>query len=196
MAISPFGPSGVVLRWPYLGGVVGCRGALSNPPLARWAPLDLRRMREAAWSKAADKYADRVGVLASSGLPPGGRADSWNTYVVTVLPYLARMFHADAALRNRLARGMATAFCTGGWAPPVALSALGVVHGVSGSPRDPAAVIMAVGAAAWLGSRGWGPGEEGEVLRSQVVGVTRALQGELEGGCWRAQHWLLLLPSS
>eukprot|EP00969_Alexandrium_andersonii_P315358 13932610-Alexandrium_andersonii.AAC.1 len=32
MAISPFGSGGVALRWPYLGGVVACRGSLAPPP--------------------------------------------------------------------------------------------------------------------------------------------------------------------
>eukprot|EP00969_Alexandrium_andersonii_P334481 14781282-Alexandrium_andersonii.AAC.1 len=32
MARSPFGPSGVSARWPYLGGVVGARAATGVPP--------------------------------------------------------------------------------------------------------------------------------------------------------------------
>eukprot|EP00969_Alexandrium_andersonii_P193768 8559237-Alexandrium_andersonii.AAC.1 len=104
-------------------------------------------MREAAWEKALRKYSARSSALSICGLPPGGRADNWNTYVVTVLPYLARMFRATPELRSRLARGMAEASGSAGWAPSAALSALGVVHGVPGAPRDPAAVIMAVGVA-------------------------------------------------
>eukprot|EP00969_Alexandrium_andersonii_P289839 12811090-Alexandrium_andersonii.AAC.1 len=63
---------------------------------------------------------------------------------------------------------MATAFGAAGWAPPMALSALGVVHGVRGAPRDPRAVAMAVGAAAWLATRGWGPEQENDHLRRQL----------------------------
>eukprot|EP00969_Alexandrium_andersonii_P310573 13723749-Alexandrium_andersonii.AAC.1 len=78
------------------------------------------------------------------------------------------MFHADGPLRAVLDRGMATAFGAAGWAPPMALSALGVVHGVRGAPRDPRAAILAVGAAAWLATRGWGPEQEGDCLRRQL----------------------------
>eukprot|EP00969_Alexandrium_andersonii_P010770 468992-Alexandrium_andersonii.AAC.1 len=83
MARSPFGPDGVSARWPYLGGVVGTRAAAGAPPPGRWAPLEARRMREAAWRKALDKYTLRSATLGGSLLPPGGRAGAWNTYVVT-----------------------------------------------------------------------------------------------------------------
>eukprot|EP00969_Alexandrium_andersonii_P314323 13886093-Alexandrium_andersonii.AAC.1 len=63
---------------------------------------------------------------------------------------------------------MAVAFGTGGWAPVMVLSALGMVHGVHGAPRDPRATAMAVGASAWLGSRGWGPAQEVDRLRLQL----------------------------
>eukprot|EP00969_Alexandrium_andersonii_P288028 12733608-Alexandrium_andersonii.AAC.1 len=69
------------------------------------------------------------------------------------------MSHADGPLQATLDRGMALAFGTAGWAPVVALSALGVMHGVRGAPRDPRATAMAVGASSWLGSRGWGPAQ-------------------------------------
>eukprot|EP00969_Alexandrium_andersonii_P329208 14547248-Alexandrium_andersonii.AAC.1 len=82
-------------------------------------------MREAAWHKAVDKYLLRAAALGGSLLPPGGRAGSWNTYVVTVLLYLARVFHVDGRLQVTLSRGMASAFGTGGWAPVMVLSALG-----------------------------------------------------------------------
>eukprot|EP00969_Alexandrium_andersonii_P310822 13734455-Alexandrium_andersonii.AAC.1 len=48
---------------------------------------------------------------------------------------------------------MAAAFGAQGWAPPMAISAL-VAHGAPSAPRDPGAAIMAVGAAAWLATRG------------------------------------------
>eukprot|EP00969_Alexandrium_andersonii_P159157 7031194-Alexandrium_andersonii.AAC.1 len=74
MASSPFGSRGVALRWPYLGGVVACRGVEVPPPAGKWIALDLRRMREAAWHKAVDKYLLRASALGGSLLPPGGRA--------------------------------------------------------------------------------------------------------------------------
>eukprot|EP00969_Alexandrium_andersonii_P079511 3506078-Alexandrium_andersonii.AAC.1 len=82
-------------------------------------------MRDAAWQKALGKYTLRAATLGGSLLPPGGRAGARNTYVVTVLPYLARMFRVDGALKGCLGRGMASAFGASGWAPPMALSALG-----------------------------------------------------------------------
>eukprot|EP00969_Alexandrium_andersonii_P132818 5873836-Alexandrium_andersonii.AAC.1 len=63
MARSPFGAGGVAARWPYLGGVVGTRSASGVPPPGRWAPLEARRMREAAWHKALDKYTLRAATL-------------------------------------------------------------------------------------------------------------------------------------
>eukprot|EP00969_Alexandrium_andersonii_P207606 9171954-Alexandrium_andersonii.AAC.1 len=63
------------------------------------------------------------------------------------------MFHVAGRLQATLSRGMAAAFGTGGWAPSMALSASGVVRGVRGSPRDPRATAVAVGASAWLGVR-------------------------------------------
>eukprot|EP00969_Alexandrium_andersonii_P217644 9614328-Alexandrium_andersonii.AAC.1 len=63
MVASPFGSRGVALRWPYLGGVVASRGADGIPPPGRWVALDLRRMREAAWHKAVDKYLLRASAL-------------------------------------------------------------------------------------------------------------------------------------
>eukprot|EP00969_Alexandrium_andersonii_P084303 3718916-Alexandrium_andersonii.AAC.1 len=38
MARSPFGVDGVSLRWPYLGGVVGTRAVVGDPPMGRWFP--------------------------------------------------------------------------------------------------------------------------------------------------------------
>eukprot|EP00969_Alexandrium_andersonii_P027218 1187173-Alexandrium_andersonii.AAC.1 len=38
---------------------------------------------------------------------------------------------------------------------------------------------MVVGASAWLGSRGWGPAQEGDRLRLQLVDIIRAAQRPL-----------------
>eukprot|EP00969_Alexandrium_andersonii_P038585 1691015-Alexandrium_andersonii.AAC.1 len=129
MGLSRFGSGGVALRRPHLGGVVVCRGPLGPPPTGQWAPLDLRRARGAAWQKAVHKYSTRAATLGGSLPPPGGRAGSRNTFVATVLSYLARVFRVDGSLRTCLERGMATAFGASGWAPPMALSALGVARG-------------------------------------------------------------------
>eukprot|EP00969_Alexandrium_andersonii_P187872 8301567-Alexandrium_andersonii.AAC.1 len=58
----------------------------------------------------------------------------------------------------------------------MALSALGVVHGVRGAPRDPCAIAVAVGVAAWLAARGWGPEQESSFLHRQLASILRALQ--------------------
>eukprot|EP00969_Alexandrium_andersonii_P221600 9787128-Alexandrium_andersonii.AAC.1 len=76
---------------------------------------------------------------------------------------------------------MATAFGTVGWPPPMALSALGVVHGVPGALRDPCAVVVAVGAAAWLTARGWGPEEESAAFHGQLVTILKAVHGSCAG---------------
>eukprot|EP00969_Alexandrium_andersonii_P319775 14127508-Alexandrium_andersonii.AAC.1 len=89
------------------------------------------------------------------------------------------MFHVDGRLQVTLNCGMALAFGAGGRVPPMVLSALGVVHRVRGAPRDARATAVAVEASAWLGPRGWGPEQEVDHLRRQLVSIVRAAQRPL-----------------
>eukprot|EP00969_Alexandrium_andersonii_P196185 8667598-Alexandrium_andersonii.AAC.1 len=43
---------------------------------------------------------------------------------------------------------------------------------------------MAVGAAAWFATRGWGPEQENDHLRRQPVSIVRALQREPARASW------------
>eukprot|EP00969_Alexandrium_andersonii_P052626 2312277-Alexandrium_andersonii.AAC.1 len=53
-------------------------------------------------------------------------------------------------------RSLCSAFHLHGWAPSMALTALGPVFGLRGAPRGLAEAAAAAGAVAWIRDQGWG----------------------------------------
>ena len=77
--------------------------------------------------------------MAVANSSVGRRCLLWNAYSDSLIPYPARV-------RSRTP-----------WCPLKALSALGVMHGVRGSPRCPKISVQAHGAWAYIGGSPWGP---------------------------------------
>eukprot|EP00969_Alexandrium_andersonii_P077662 3425335-Alexandrium_andersonii.AAC.1 len=76
-------------------------------------------------------------------------------------------------------RAAATAFHLHGWAPAMALAALGPVFGLRGAPRGLYEAALAAGAMAWIRDQGWGPAaarvqQRGEWGRLRRVGLGEA----------------------
>eukprot|EP00969_Alexandrium_andersonii_P234497 10353257-Alexandrium_andersonii.AAC.1 len=59
MALSPFRPQGVVVRWPYLGISAGTRRLEVEGEARRWGAPEYRRMVAATWAKAVEKARTR-----------------------------------------------------------------------------------------------------------------------------------------
>eukprot|EP00969_Alexandrium_andersonii_P262865 11619475-Alexandrium_andersonii.AAC.1 len=62
-------------------------------------------------------------------------------------------------------RVLSAAFHLGGWAPGMALAALGPVYGLKGAPRGLAEAAQAAGAMAWIREQGWGPAQSRDQQR-------------------------------
>eukprot|EP00969_Alexandrium_andersonii_P125244 5536650-Alexandrium_andersonii.AAC.1 len=56
-------------------------------------------------------------------------------------------------------RALSAAFHLAGWAPGMAVTALGPVFGIKGAPRGLAEAARAAGATAWIREQGWGPAQ-------------------------------------
>ena len=82
----------------------------------------------------------------------------WNAYSDSLIPYPARVVMPDDNTIKRMLAAQRNAIQLGTpWCPLKALSALGVVHGVKGSPRCPKISVQAHGAWAYIGGSPWGP---------------------------------------
>eukprot|EP00969_Alexandrium_andersonii_P219435 9691307-Alexandrium_andersonii.AAC.1 len=80
--------------------------------------------------------------------------------------------------RRLMDRATATAFHLHGWAPPMALAALGPVFGLRGSPRGLFEAALAAGAMAWIRDQGWGPAMARTRQRDEWIRLRRAGIGE------------------
>eukprot|EP00969_Alexandrium_andersonii_P232059 10247077-Alexandrium_andersonii.AAC.1 len=82
-------------------------------------------------------------------------------------------------------RTLSTAFHLKGWAPGMALTALGPVFGLKGSTRGLAEASQAAGAMAWIRDHGWGPAQAREEQRRTWNDLRRA--GIAEPPDWFAE---------
>eukprot|EP00969_Alexandrium_andersonii_P253624 11209426-Alexandrium_andersonii.AAC.1 len=71
-------------------------------------------------------------------------------------------------------RALARTFHLSGWAPGMAVTSLGPVFGLRGSPRGLLEVARAAGAMAWVRDHGWGPGQAREDQRNAWGDLRRA----------------------
>eukprot|EP00969_Alexandrium_andersonii_P246729 10903783-Alexandrium_andersonii.AAC.1 len=128
----------------------------------------------ATWSKAAAKWQARSQTLASSVLSAGRRSRSWNYHVASLAPYPALTFLPVRSDEAKMDRALSTAFHLGGWAPGMAITALGPAFGLKGSPRGLAEASQAAGTMAWIRGHGWGPAQAREEQRRTWSDLRRA----------------------
>ena len=82
----------------------------------------------------------------------------WNAYSDSLIPYPARVVMPDDNTVKRMLAAQRNAIQLGTpWCPLKALSALGAVHGVKGSPRCPKISVQAHDAWAHIIGSPWGP---------------------------------------
>eukprot|EP00969_Alexandrium_andersonii_P364039 15463257-Alexandrium_andersonii.AAC.1 len=65
MVLSPFRPSGVVVRWSYLGISAGMRALDVGDAVRGGGTAEYRRMVAATWGKAIDKVQARSATLGA-----------------------------------------------------------------------------------------------------------------------------------
>eukprot|EP00969_Alexandrium_andersonii_P230493 10178995-Alexandrium_andersonii.AAC.1 len=66
-------------------------------------------------------------------------------------------------------RALVSAFHLHGWAPSMALTALGPVFGLRGAPRGLVEAAAAAGTIAWIRDQGWGPAQARSLQRQEWV---------------------------
>ena len=89
LADAPFRGTEVKEEWPYLWAIVA--GPASSQFPRRWCRDSLRRVRIGTWKRARDRAHDKAVTLAAATCPQSRRATAWNTYIVSLFPYLAHV---------------------------------------------------------------------------------------------------------
>ena len=98
----------------------------------------------------------------------------WNAYSDALIPYPARVVMPDGATIKRMLVAQRTAIQSGTpWCPLHALSALGVVYGVRGSPKCPKVSAWTHGAWAHIRGGSWGPAHAREAQHQLWVEAVR-----------------------
>ena len=181
MAFSPFGVAMVVPTWPYLGATIPSRRQ-DGPHRIMWHPEQLAAGQQATWQRALRRMAERTVSVGVTTASPGRRADVWNTYIVTLVPYPAHSYAPTAQQSSAMQRHLASAMRMGrvAWCPIYILTSLTPYLGAPGSPRCPTATGRAVAALAAYRLDQWGPTPA--AARQQT--------------CWAAiQRWAATVPA-
>ena len=85
LATAPFGASAAVPQWPYLSvTIASCGPALPIPPDL---PHNLADIQRGTWARANDRLRHRISAMMQVPGSPRQRAQQWNTYMASVLPY-------------------------------------------------------------------------------------------------------------
>ena len=89
----------------------------------------------------------------------GRKASMWNVYVASLIPYPAQVIPPSPATVRSFRKALRLAFLPGGaaWCTTTAITALGPVWGIRGSPKCPEASARAQGALAHIRGSAWGP---------------------------------------
>ena len=124
--------------------------------------------RAGTWNAQCAKIESVVAELEERGGSSGHKAEGWNVYAVSRVPYPAqastfpgpRVPWAEGLLRRL--------FRTVGWLPAKYLPGLGPLFGVRGAPKCLATAARAAGAVAGARDGGWGPSPE---RRQQKAGL-------------------------
>ena len=175
---SPFGVSCIRSAWPYLGACV----ASGEAEPARENDHDWQA-RDGAWERPLAKASSRASVLAATDCSPALRAAAWNTYIVSVIPYPAHV----AMPGQRVVSRLQALFCEAmrlqrvHWAPWWVLPSLGILWGVRGAPRCPAATARVVAVLAHVRGDAWGPPRLARELEDEWRGILAWTSGSPDG---------------
>ena len=166
-----------------MGAVVLTQGR-ANPPSAnnnaQWIEAMKALLAYQVWTRSVGRMETRADLMAVAKSSVGRRCLLWNAYSDSLIPYPARVVTPDDNTVKRTLTAQRDAIQLGTpWCPLKALSALGVIHGVNGSPRCPKISVQAHGAWAYIRGAPWGPararGEQGNLWRCAVVHAGRVI---------------------
>ena len=141
-----------------------------------------------ACARSVGRIETRADLIAVANSSIGRGCLLWNAYSDSLIPYPARVVMPDDSTVKRMLTAQRNAIHLGTpWCPLKALSALGIIHGVKGSPRCPKISVYAHGAWAHIRGAPWGPAharvEQGDLWRSAVAHanhiVTQGSSGEV-----------------
>ena len=127
-----------------------------------------------AWLRSVGRMVTRASLIAVANSSVGRRCLLWNTYSDAFTPYPARVVMPDDSTIKRMMSAQRTAIQSRTpWCPLKALSAMGVIYGIKGSPRCPKVSTWAHGAWAHIRGTPWGlahaRAEQGGHWRRAVV---------------------------
>ena len=176
------GGSGVAATNPHntvvaMGAVVVTQGR-SDPPSAsndaQWTAAMQALLAYQVWARSVGRMETRADLMAVANSSVGRKCLLWNAYSDSLIPYPARVVMPDDNTVKRMLTAQRNAIQLGTpWCPLKALAALGVVHGVKGSPRCPKISVQAHGAWAYICGSPWGPAhartEQSNLWRCAVV---------------------------
>ena len=160
-----------------MGAIVLTHGR-ANPPSAnnnaQWTEAMKALLAYQVWTRSVGRMETRADLIAVANSSVGRRCLLWNAYSDSLIPYLARVVMPDDSTAKRMPTARRDAIRLGTpWCPLKALSALGIIHGVKGSPRCPKIFVQAHGAWAYIRGAPWRPaharGEQGNLWRCAVL---------------------------
>ena len=138
-----------------------------------------------AWLRSVGRMEDRALLISNANASVGRRSLMWNAYSDALIPYPARVVMPDSATIKRMLVAQRTAIQSGTpWCPLSALSALGVVYGVKGSPKCPKISAWTHGTWAHIRGEPWGPAHAREaqsLLWEEAVRHAHHIALELRG---------------
>ena len=144
-----------------MGAVLVTQGR-SDPPTAsnstHWTAAMKALLAYQVWTRSVGRTETRAELMAVANSSVGRRCLLWNAYSDSLIPYPARVVLPDDNTIKRMLTAQRSAIQLGTpWCPLKAHPALGVMHGVKGSPRCPKISVQAHGAWAYIGGSPWGP---------------------------------------
>ena len=138
-----------------------CRGYEAVPATLSMSEDALAICQVMTWAKSLGTSTSRVEIIWQAGVSLANRASSWNTHVISTLPYPSAVVLPNERILNSFRVLLGKLFPTGTWARRDLASQIGLVLGVKGGPRGPGLVAETAGIAAV-----WGAGTPGHVLHA------------------------------
>ena len=136
---TPLAPA-VTGQARFLGASLTSRTRPIEAPLPYWSDTAIRVCKALTWERAIRKTEQRCVDIAKAGLSLSIRADEWNTYCVSTVPYPATIVAPDQLEQQRLLRSVCALFPTGKWAWKELALHIGPAIGLPLAPRDPRVV--------------------------------------------------------
>ena len=124
----------------FLGAFLTSRTRPLEAPMPCWSETAMRICKSLTWEKAIKTTERRCNDITRAGLALSIRADEWNTYCVSTVPYPASIVLPDKTEEQRLLLGVTKLFPTGKWAWKELALHLGPALGLPLAPRDPRVV--------------------------------------------------------